>query len=384
MLTVVTTQSRVRVAMAARTVVRDPIGRTVAVPRTASLSPHGFAGQVLHCERAQGQPLTVEKVVAVATSRDPAVSEPTLAAREAAAAAGGFAELLAAHERAWGTLWERFDLAVDADDEVVLALRLHTFHLLQTLSPHTAQLDAGVPACGLHGEGYHGHVFWDEMFVFPVLNLRLPALSRALLLYRWRRLDAARRSARCAGRSGAMFPWQSGSDGREETPTELYDTAARQWIPDLSHLQRHVAGGHHLAVGGRGHARGSFPLAIGVLQILALDIGTDLLPALALGAEPPNPRTLTCSPAWATPSMRRRSSRRTGGRRGTQHRRPATAPPTGRTGRRATGRPAGVVAAGCRGCHRGTRRLARYRDHRLGRVSEHRDRGGAAGPRRSA
>jgi magnesium-transporting ATPase (P-type) len=38
---------------------------------------------------------------------------------------------------------------------------------------------------------------------------------------------------------------------------------------------------------------GAFPLAIGVLQVLALDIGTDLLPALALGAEPPNPRTLT-------------------------------------------------------------------------------------------
>jgi calcium-translocating P-type ATPase len=32
---------------------------------------------------------------------------------------------------------------------------------------------------------------------------------------------------------------------------------------------------------------GQFPLALGVLQILAIDIGTDLLPALALGAEPP-------------------------------------------------------------------------------------------------
>lgn len=31
---------------------------------------------------------------------------------------------------------------------------------------------------------------------------------------------------------------------------------------------------------------GSFPLAISVLQVLALDIGTDMLPALALGAEP--------------------------------------------------------------------------------------------------
>ncbi|MDX8034942.1 cation-transporting P-type ATPase [Lentzea sp. BCCO 10_0856] len=37
---------------------------------------------------------------------------------------------------------------------------------------------------------------------------------------------------------------------------------------------------------------GSIPLAITVLQVLALDIGTDLLPALALGAEPPNKRTM--------------------------------------------------------------------------------------------
>lgn len=33
---------------------------------------------------------------------------------------------------------------------------------------------------------------------------------------------------------------------------------------------------------------GQFPLAIGVMQVLALDIGTDMLPALALGAEPPH------------------------------------------------------------------------------------------------
>ncbi|MFC7615426.1 HAD-IC family P-type ATPase [Actinokineospora soli] len=37
---------------------------------------------------------------------------------------------------------------------------------------------------------------------------------------------------------------------------------------------------------------GQVPLAITVLQVLAIDIGTDLLPALALGAEPANPRTL--------------------------------------------------------------------------------------------
>jgi len=38
---------------------------------------------------------------------------------------------------------------------------------------------------------------------------------------------------------------------------------------------------------------GGVPLALGVLQILAIDIGTDLLPALALGAEPPSRDVLT-------------------------------------------------------------------------------------------
>lgn len=37
---------------------------------------------------------------------------------------------------------------------------------------------------------------------------------------------------------------------------------------------------------------GSFPLALGVLQILALDIGTDTLSAAALGAEPPSPHLM--------------------------------------------------------------------------------------------
>lgn len=37
---------------------------------------------------------------------------------------------------------------------------------------------------------------------------------------------------------------------------------------------------------------GNVPLAIGVLQVLALDIGTDMLPAAALGAEPPSRRVM--------------------------------------------------------------------------------------------
>jgi magnesium-transporting ATPase (P-type) len=41
---------------------------------------------------------------------------------------------------------------------------------------------------------------------------------------------------------------------------------------------------------------GRFPLAIGVLQVLALDLGTDVVPALALGAEPVSSRALQRPP----------------------------------------------------------------------------------------
>ncbi|MFM7068541.1 MAG: HAD-IC family P-type ATPase [Actinomycetes bacterium] len=42
---------------------------------------------------------------------------------------------------------------------------------------------------------------------------------------------------------------------------------------------------------------GRFPLMIGVLQVLAIDVGTDTLPAVALGAEPPGSDVLQRTPA---------------------------------------------------------------------------------------
>ena len=42
---------------------------------------------------------------------------------------------------------------------------------------------------------------------------------------------------------------------------------------------------------------GRFPLALGVLQVLALDIGTDTLPAVALGGEAPTPGVLNRGPS---------------------------------------------------------------------------------------
>ena len=37
-----------------------------------------------------------------------------------------------------------------------------------------------------------------------------------------------------------MFPWQSASDGREVTQTTHLNPLSGRWLPDASHLQRHV------------------------------------------------------------------------------------------------------------------------------------------------
>ena len=236
-LEVITTQSQITVAMAART--RFYIDGAAITPSRNELHLPDQIGQEVELSMAPGVPVTVEKVVTVATSRDRAISTPALAVAALAARAENFTELLAGHERAWADLWRRFSVTVEAGERARTALNLHTFHVLQTAAS-SADIDAGLPARGLSGEGYCGHVFWDEILIYPLLTLRQPELTRISLLYRYRRLGEAQAAARAAGLAGALFPWQSGSDGRDETPTQLFNPLTGTWMPDNSRRQRHV------------------------------------------------------------------------------------------------------------------------------------------------
>ncbi|HEX6758105.1 MAG TPA: glycosyl hydrolase family 65 protein [Propionibacteriaceae bacterium] len=205
------------------------------------VSQPGFIAHDLTFELQQVQSVTVEKIVALYTSRDPGISESGQDARLAVARAADFAELLSSHQRAWQRAWNRCDIEMDSVNEwSATVLHLHIFHLLQTVSPRRAHLDVGVPARGWHGEAYRGHIFWDELFIFPYINFQRPLLAAALLEYRYARLGAARAAARDAGFAGAMFPWQSGSNGREETQRLHLNPMSGRWLPDRSHLQRHV------------------------------------------------------------------------------------------------------------------------------------------------
>ncbi len=234
-----TRQSRIYVGEAARTRVYGE--HEVITTHASVLELEGYIQQGLAFDVAEKAAVRVEKMVAFFTSRDNAISEPLVNAQEAAAGAREFGEELSRHQGAWERLWERCDIRIPKDEHVQRLVRFHISHLLQVCSPHTGDIDAGVPARGLNGEAYRGHVFWDELYVFPFINLRLPEVTRELLMYRYRRLDKARAAAREHGYRGAMYPWQSGSDGREETQVVHLNPKSGRWDPDLSHNQRHVS-----------------------------------------------------------------------------------------------------------------------------------------------
>jgi len=234
-----TRQSHIYVAEAARTRVYNQLGRQLVVER-GLYQMQDYIQQTLTFRVSEGETTRVEKMVAFFTSRDTAINEPLANAGKEVNRYGTFEEAFADHQRSWDELWAVCDVVVPKDDHVQLLLRLHISHILQVCSPHTADIDAGVPARGLNGEAYRGHIFWDELYIYPFLNFRLPEVTRGFLMYRYRRLGEARAAARAAGYRGAMYPWQSGSDGQEETQVVHLNPNSGKWDPDLSHNQRHV------------------------------------------------------------------------------------------------------------------------------------------------
>jgi alpha,alpha-trehalase len=235
-----TTQSQVRIAEAVRTRVFGPTAPDADEVARRWFDEAGLAGHELELELEDGGSVTIEKIAVIISFRDPAISEPFESAVRKVGQVAGFDELLRSHVAKWAQLWDRFEIRFGEREGIERVLNLHTFHALQTVSHNTIDRDVGVPARGLHGEAYRGHIFWDEVFVLPYLNMRMPVVTRSLLLYRYRRLNEARARAHRDGHAGAIFPWQSGSDGREESQELHLNPVSGDWKPDNSQLQRHI------------------------------------------------------------------------------------------------------------------------------------------------
>ncbi len=192
---------------------------------------HEYVGEVLTFDVAAGATIGVDKLVAIATSRDLG-AEGSVADRAVATVAdAAYDTEAAANAAAWETLWDASDCEVVGDDRVTQALRFGIYHLLITANPDDPTVNIG--AKSLSGEGYRGHVFWDtEIMMLPFYLFTQPRTARALLGYRHHTLPGAREVSAENGTLGARFPWESADTGREECPTHTPDGLNRFYTRD--------------------------------------------------------------------------------------------------------------------------------------------------------
>ncbi len=141
------------------------------------------------------------------------------------------------HLRAWKRRWSRSDVSVEGDEASQKALRFAIYQLIAAANPEDERVSVGARA--LTGDSYKGHVFWDtEIFLLPFYTLTWPKAARAMLMYRYHTLPAARAKAKRLGFRGALYAWESADTGAEQTPPFAL-SPQRKIIPILSGVQEH-------------------------------------------------------------------------------------------------------------------------------------------------
>jgi protein-glucosylgalactosylhydroxylysine glucosidase len=130
----------------------------------------------------------------------------------------GFDDLLDANRDHWNNLWRsRVQISGDTDAQRVVDCAF--FYLHSSVSGSTL---TGMPPFGLSQFAhYYGHSFWDtETWSLLSFALTNPPAARALVDFRRRSLDEAKRQAALYGYRGAQFPWEAAQkEGFEVTPT---------------------------------------------------------------------------------------------------------------------------------------------------------------------
>jgi alpha,alpha-trehalose phosphorylase len=154
-------------------------------------------------------PLVFTKFVAYGWSSQrsiPSVRDQVDAA-VASARRTGWDELVRSQREYLDLYWARADVEIEGDGELQQAVRFALFHTLQAGARAERR---AIPAKGLTGPGYDGHVFWDtETFVLPVLTYTHPDAVVDALHWRHDTLDLAQERAKQLHLEGAAFPWRT-------------------------------------------------------------------------------------------------------------------------------------------------------------------------------
>ncbi len=225
-----TLKTQIVEAAAMRLRLQGPDGKTAPMKSAFRREARTVSRQVRFHAR-KGQKWTVEKFVAVCTSRDRETGEPWGRAQRHATQAWkrGFDTLLAAHAAGWEELWNHWDIQIEGDASAQQSIRYSILNMHMNYSGRDERVNIG--AKGISGPGYAGLIFWDtEIYLMPYYLYSETEKARQLLAFRHATLEPAKERAAAFGNRGAQFP-ASTIDGKERggnweySQTEIHFTA---------------------------------------------------------------------------------------------------------------------------------------------------------------
>ncbi|MCP3954063.1 MAG: HAD-IA family hydrolase [Desulfobacterales bacterium] len=208
-------------------------------PKFAVVTAERYVDTSFSQKVGQGQKLTVHKLVGLHTNKDSIGKPETLEkARSTIAKVASFSKAFEPSAIKWAGIWDKAGVEIVGDRLGQQALNLAVYHLFVMGSEHN---DGGIGPRGLTGETYRGHEFWDDILYYPGISLQNPQVTRSLLGHRYSGLSEARKSAHENNFKGAMYPWQAGIEGDEQTQVTRFNPVSQKWDPDNSCRQRHVS-----------------------------------------------------------------------------------------------------------------------------------------------
>ncbi len=120
----------------------------------------------------------------------------------------GFEALLDVQKKAWDTIWQMSDIAIEGDVKAQQGIRFNIFQLNQTYLGKDSRLNIGPK--GFTGEKYGGSTYWDtEAYCIPFyMATKDHKVARSLLKYRYEHLEKAIENAQKLGFSNgaALYP----------------------------------------------------------------------------------------------------------------------------------------------------------------------------------
>ncbi len=192
-------------------------------------------------EASRNKIVTLDKFACFHTSIETPLWDllPTATAGVVRDLADGFDALLREQTDFWSRYWKVADIEIEGSLADQQAVRLAMYHLRQSNPEDNFR---SISACGMTGDHYWGHVFWDtEMYIAPHFIYTQPETVRPLLMYRYHLLDRARERAREMDGIGALYSWNSISG---EECGVVYEAATAEYhlVSDIAYaIWRYVS-----------------------------------------------------------------------------------------------------------------------------------------------